>query len=856
MLGARRSGNYNSQKGVALILVMLSIVVLSVLAASIVFSARSETYASYNYRTSLQADYAAKAGLQKAINFFNSDKYVPVPPGDAITKYDAAAYATTPITLYTAKARPVLCISGCALTNRPVILRMSGGSFGGNYPTYLTNGDGDTVPAAYEALLASGTLDPLSSSNNSGQYTVTATLESYRTVNDAFYPTRNPKPYEVWYVVSTGSWNSIPPAGGVSAIPTSVQEATLAPVFLPYFANALYGMCNITLGGNVCTDSYNSNSGAYNGSNPANCVNAAGAGSNSFASGAGVGAGGNVTLNGTNYVVNGDVSYGDTAPTYSSTWSCPSVTSGVTGEVTGVTGNVQPVPAIPEPPMPTFPTCDWYGTSGTSCNKSGTSPTPPNPTNPSSNTEYAWVRYTGGQWFFTVALGGTTTSYPLTYPTWQAATTYSVGTIIAPGNGHAYTVTTAGTSGATQPTFPTGTGATVSDGLPATVWSAVTAYAANAYVKPSPDNGHVYKALSAGTSGPTQPAFPTASGATVSDSAFPTWAPYTSYTAGATVAPGNGHIYTALNTNYSGQTAPAWPLASGATVVGAYPEWNGNTAYTVGQIVVPTLSPNRKTGSKYRVTVAGTTAGGQPNPWPSGAGSTITNGSVTFQEFGSDTPITWREVGTVAAIVWQEVGSSTAVVWTESGTSVNIFGDGSINDPFRLPEISVGNNSTLCLTGSPDPATPIYYAIKSLSSLGTIHNVNQANQPTSCIQAGYTDFGYSVLNIYQTLTLGGPGVVQPATAKATTLVINVYNSGSNTGDSVTISGQSNLKAIVTALGDAKLGGGGTGGAFYGSMLAGSITDMGTYSVHYDQSLQVLSGKLMPMSIRNYNRPKF
>jgi hypothetical protein len=88
------------------------------------------------------------------------------------------------------------------------------------------------------------------------------------------------------------------------------------------------------------------------------------------------------------------------------------------------------------------------------------------------------------------------------------------------------------------------------------------------------------------------------------------------------------------------------------------------------------------------------------------------------------------------------------------------------------------------------------------------------------------------------------------------LIINVYNSGNNSGGSVTMSGQANLTAVVTALGDATLGGGGSSGAFYGSLLAGSITDGGTYSVHYDQSLQVVSGKLMPMAIRNYNRPKF
>jgi hypothetical protein len=86
-------------------------------------------------------------------------------------------------------------------------------------------------------------------------------------------------------------------------------------------------------------------------------------------------------------------------------------------------------------------------------------------------------------------------------------------------------------------------------------------------------------------------------------------------------------------------------------------------------------------------------------------------------------------------------------------------------------------------------------------------------------------------------------------------VINVYNGGSNSGTSVTLTGQANLKAVVTALGEAKLGGSGSGGAFYGSIIAGAITDAGNYSVHYDQSMKVLSGKLTPMAIRNYNRPK-
>jgi hypothetical protein len=65
-----------------------------------------------------------------------------------------------------------------------------------------------------------------------------------------------------------------------------------------------------------------------------------------------------------------------------------------------------------------------------------------------------------------------------------------------------------------------------------------------------------------------------------------------------------------------------------------------------------------------------------------------------------------------------------------------------------------------------------------------------------------------------------------------------------------------VAAVITALGGATLAGSGAGGAFWGSLLAGRVTDAGKYAVHYDQSLQILSGKLMPMAIRNYNRPKF
>jgi len=865
MKGAWRPQVNESTNGVALILVMLAIVVLTVLAASIVFSARSETFASYNYRTSTQADYVAKAGLQKAINFFNSDKYVAVSPADAPAIYDVSQYAYSPVVLYNTRFRPVRCIADCPATNRPVILRMDAdGNFTGNYPTTLTNADGETIPTAFQGRFFKVALDPLSTANNSGQFTVTATLEDYHTVNDAFYPTINRKPYEVWHVVSTGTWNSIPPGGGANARPTSVQEATLAPVYLPYFANALYGMCDITLQGTVCTDSYNSTRGSYNGASGGNCVTGASTNTNAFADGAGVGSGGQVTLNGGSYVVNGDVSYGADPPSYSSLWACATPSSGVSGSVGGVTGTVQPVPAIPEPPMPTFPACTWFGGGGTSCNKNaGSYPTPPDPLSPNQINEYVWVKVVSGIWLLEASIAGSTIAYPLTYAGWSAATPYAVGTTISPGNGHTYTVTSAGLSGTSAPSWPTASGATVADGAAPPAWAPVTPYAVGAVVRPSPANGHAYKAISAGTSGPMQPAFPTASGATVSDSSFPTYSTNTYFAGGTTIAPGNGHIYTVETAGYSLAAAPAmgsWPTGSGATVTHggtSYNAWN-TQPYAVGDIVRPKTP--QMNGHIYMCIVAGTAVNPQPN-WPTASGATVVNGGVTWREVGSDAGITWREVGTVAAVVWQEVGPDTPVTWTESGTNPNIFGDGTANDPFRLPAISVGTNAALCLTGGPSAEDTIYYDIKNLDIMGSAQIINVANQPASCPPAGYTDVGYAVLNIYQELSVGGQGIGNggmPPNAPPAALVINVYNEGSNDlGDeSLTFTGQANVSAMITALGAAGFSGSGAGGAIWGAVLAGRITDAGKYAVHYDLSLQVASGKLMPMAIRNYNRPKF
>jgi hypothetical protein len=62
------------------------------------------------------------------------------------------------------------------------------------------------------------------------------------------------------------------------------------------------------------------------------------------------------------------------------------------------------------------------------------------------------------------------------YSTWAASTVYTVNAARVPSvnNGHYYTVTTAGTSGATEPTWPTASAGTVVDGT--VTWTERGAY--------------------------------------------------------------------------------------------------------------------------------------------------------------------------------------------------------------------------------------------------------------------------------------------------------------------------------------------------------------------------------------------
>src|SRR4029077_984242 len=74
--GNRGIMNRKNEKGVALILALILILVMSVMAISLMFISQSETWASLNYRLTSQARDGAEAGVNSAANYI-MNMYIP-----------------------------------------------------------------------------------------------------------------------------------------------------------------------------------------------------------------------------------------------------------------------------------------------------------------------------------------------------------------------------------------------------------------------------------------------------------------------------------------------------------------------------------------------------------------------------------------------------------------------------------------------------------------------------------------------------------------------------------------------------------------------------------------------------------
>ena len=312
---SKRTKVAKRNQGIALIVAMLSLLVLSTLGMSLLFVTQTSVRTSYNFKLLTQARYSAEAGAQRAVNWL---VYSYTSPSD----YSGFDMTKSPVTY----------------NGMPVILSAMTGQTG-NYPD-------SAIQTAFDAALREKSVP---AADVALTYSVTATLQSMRLITPVGSGTQ--KPLQSWLIRSQGS------VGGSQAqVEVTTMIERLGNSAFSYAAFGQSDTCSaVSFSGGSRTDSYDSSAGDYRTTQ-----------SNSQGD---IGSNGNISVSGATTLIRGNGS----SP-HSST---PGACSG--GSITGVTvsngavsgRNISMVTSpskvslpTPDAPSTTPPTTD-QGTAGT-----------------------------------------------------------------------------------------------------------------------------------------------------------------------------------------------------------------------------------------------------------------------------------------------------------------------------------------------------------------------------------------------------------------------------------------------------------------------------------------------------------
>jgi hypothetical protein len=222
----------SGERGIALIVVLFMVLILSVLGSSLMFVSRTETLSSLNYKTMSQARYGAESGVHGAVNHL---LWQYTPPG---------TNPADPVAAYDMTKSPV------EYNGAPVVLS-SDASYATHYPPL------STVTTAFVAA-AQGTLGV---SVGSIGYTARARLLAMRTIDHPFIP-GSKITLQRWEVTGTGR---VPGAGSADVEVSAIVERPAVPVFT-YAAFATDSGCSaLNFGGGAATGSYDSSQYAGSG---------------------------------------------------------------------------------------------------------------------------------------------------------------------------------------------------------------------------------------------------------------------------------------------------------------------------------------------------------------------------------------------------------------------------------------------------------------------------------------------------------------------------------------------------------------------------------------------------------------
>jgi hypothetical protein len=216
--GRRRS---SGEEGGTFIVTLLLTTGLSIMGASLLMLAQTETYSSMNYRMMSQARYGAESGVIKAVNYLTQTYQTPGSAGDPYANYNVTQ---SPVTF----------------NNIPVVLSADPNK-AANYQDALTQ-------AAFNAA-AQGTL----TAGQTVTYNTYATLLSMRTIEQ--YGTPGPTVIMTWQVVGTGSIAGARPA---SVEVSTVLERSVTPAHSYGVFATNSGCGSLTFNGGSSTDSFDS----------------------------------------------------------------------------------------------------------------------------------------------------------------------------------------------------------------------------------------------------------------------------------------------------------------------------------------------------------------------------------------------------------------------------------------------------------------------------------------------------------------------------------------------------------------------------------------------------------------------
>ena len=227
---------WHDERGVSLLIALLTLAIVSMMVAGIVFVTRSDTTTTANYTELAQARYAAEAGVQSTLNWLENNYTAPA----SYSSYNTGVY-------------PVTCTSGCGSNGSAIVLSAISG-VSSNYPDA-------TVASAFNTALSNQTLSNLPAASFSTSATL---LRMTPGSGVSWLGTGGGGAAQTWQITSQGTVAGIRTA---TVQVTATYERTGTPLFNYAVATTYTGCKSIYFAGTDFTDSYNSNLGPYGGTN-------------------------------------------------------------------------------------------------------------------------------------------------------------------------------------------------------------------------------------------------------------------------------------------------------------------------------------------------------------------------------------------------------------------------------------------------------------------------------------------------------------------------------------------------------------------------------------------------------------